>query len=97
MDVLGSITERRIPYKFLVNSVIMLCIRIYTFMLVLDQLYYYTTRDSLSVYLLCDKAGFQISNSITWNIKNSKDLRVSSFHVFFLNLASCNMACHLRI
>ena len=61
----------------------MLCIGIYTFLLVLGLLNYYTTRDSLYVYLRCDKAGVQISNSITWNIKNSTDLRVSSFHVFF--------------
>ena len=81
-DVLDSITERRIPDKFLVNFVIMLCIWIYTFLLVLGMLNYYTTRDSLSVYLRCDSAGFHISNSITWNIKNSTDLRVSSFHVF---------------
>ena len=61
----------------------MLCIRIYAFLLVLGLLNYYTTRDSLSVYLRCDKAGFLISNSVTWNIKNSTDLRVSEFHVFF--------------
>ena len=60
----------------------MLCIGIYAFLLVLGLLNYYTTRDSLSAYLRCDKASFQISNSITWNIMNSTDLRVSSFHVF---------------
>ena len=80
--MLGSITKTRIPDKYLVNFVIMPCIEIYTFLLVLGLLNYYTTRDSLSVYLRCDKAGFQISNSITWNIRNSTDLRVSSFHVF---------------
>ena len=61
----------------------MLWIRIYAFLLVLGLLNYYTTRDSLSVYLRCDKAGFQISNSIIWNIKNSTDLRKSSFHAYF--------------
>ena len=81
--MLGSITKTRIPDTFLVNFVIMLCIWIYTFLLVLGLLNYYATRDSLSVYLCCDKAGFQISNSITRNIKNSTDLGVSSFHVFF--------------
>ena len=52
-------------------------------MLALGIINYYTTWDSLSVYLRCDKAGFQISMSITWNIKNSTDLRVSSLNVFF--------------
>ena len=51
MDVLGSITKTTIPDTFLVNFVIMLCIRIYAFLLVLGLLNYYTNRDSLSVYL----------------------------------------------
>ena len=76
-------TKTAIPETFLVNFVIMLCVGIYAFLLVLGLLNYYTTRDSLSVYLCCDKADFQISNSITWNIKNSTDFRVSSFHVFY--------------
>ena len=80
--MLGSITKATIPNTFLWKFVIMLFIRIYAFLLALGQLNYYTTRDSLSVYLRCDKAGFQISNSIIWDVKNSSDLRVSSFHVF---------------
>ena len=75
--------KTRIPYTFLVNFVIMLCIRIYTFLLVFGLLNYYTLSTTLSVYLHCDKAGFQISNCITWNIKNSMVPRVSYFHVFF--------------
>ena len=69
MDVLGPM-KKKIPDTFIVNFVIMICIRIYVFLLVLGLLNYYTTRDSLSVYLRHDKAGFQISNFITWNIKN---------------------------
>ena len=89
MDVLGSITKTGIPDTFLVNFVITLCIGIYTFLSALGLLNYYTTRDSLSVYLRCDKSGFQVSSSITWNNKNSTDLRVNSFHVFFFK--SCPM------
>ena len=86
--MLGSVTRTTNPDTFLVNFVIMLCIRIYVFLLVLGLLDYYTTRDSLSVYLRCDKAGFQISNSITWNIKNSTDLQVSSLHLCFFTSRS---------
>ena len=81
-----SITKTTIPNTFLGNFVIMLCIRIYAFLLVLGLINYYTTRDSLSVYIRSDKAGFQISSYITRNIKNSTDLRVSEFHdVFFIS------------
>ena len=81
--MLGSISKTTIPNTFLGNFVIMLCIRIYAFLLVLGLINHYTTRDNNSVYLRCDKAGFQISNSIIWNTKNSIDLRVSLFHVYF--------------
>ena len=61
----------------------MIILRINAFLSELGQLNYYTTRDSLPVYLRCDRTDFQISNSITGNVKNPSDLRVSSSHVFF--------------
>ena len=79
-DVLGSTT---IPNIFIGNFFIMLSLRIYTFLLALGLLYYNTTMESSSVYLHCDKTGFEIKNSITWNIKNSTDLR-EIFSMFFL-------------
>ena len=76
-------TKTIIPETFLGKVAIIPCIGIYAFQLVLGLINYYTIRDSLSVYLRCGKAGIHISNSITWNIQNSTDLRVSEFHVFF--------------